>query len=65
MDAGHGKGAAIKEKASRIITHSREFCQVVHSSETTMIILEVSPESIQDCRDDIDTWNCSSSPWHS
>ena len=39
--------ATIKEKADRIITHSWEFCQAVHSSETTMTILEVSPKAMK------------------
>ena len=44
-------------KVGRIITHRQEFCQAVRSSETTMNILNISPEAIQDYRDEIDIWN--------
>ncbi|KAI0234731.1 hypothetical protein LSAT2_014945 [Lamellibrachia satsuma] len=49
--------ATIKVQVGRIITHRQECCQAVRSSETTMNILDISPEAIQDCRDEIDIWN--------
>ena len=65
LEAGHGKGpcdgvgSGMKRKADKlvkagsVITTSQEFCQAIRASDTTMTLLEVTPEVIQDCKDEI------------
>ena len=57
----HSRASSMKKgdnlvKAGQIISTAQEFCQAIAATDTTMILLEVQPQTIEDCKTELEAW---------